>query len=193
METNRCPWTSTNKLLIDYHDQEWGVPVIDDRKLFEFILLDSFQAGLSWSIILNKRDGFRKAFDNFEFTKIASYDNNRFEELIQNEGIIRNKLKIKATITNAQSAISLIEKYGSLSNFVWQFTDGKTIINSWSELSEIPTTSNESDKMSAEFKKHGFKFIGSTICYSFMQAAGMINDHLTKCFRYDEINAIALK
>ncbi len=170
--------------MIAYHDNEWGVPVHDDRKLFEFIVLDSFQAGLSWAIVLNKREGFRDAFDNFQPEVIASYDEQKIQKLIQNPAIIRNKLKIRSTITNAHEFLDIQKEFGSFDKFIWQFTGGKTITNLWKTEAEIPTRSPESDAMSNELKKRGFKFVGTTICYAFMQAAGMVNDHLTGCFRY---------
>lgn len=170
--------------MIAYHDEEWGVPLHDDRKLFEFIVLDSFQAGLSWAIVLNKREGFRDAFDNFQPEVIASYDEQKIQKLIQNPAIIRNKLKIRSTITNAHEFLDIQKEFGSFDKFIWQFTGGKTITNLWKTEAEIPTRSPESDAMSNELKKRGFKFVGTTICYAFMQAAGMVNDHLTGCFRY---------
>ncbi|MBC8215702.1 MAG: DNA-3-methyladenine glycosylase I [Candidatus Marinimicrobia bacterium] len=180
----RCDWPGDNPLMIAYHDNEWGVPVHDDRKLFEFIVLDSFQAGLSWAIVLNKREGFRDAFDNFQPEVIASYDEQKIQKLIQNPAIIRNKLKIRSTITNAHEFLDIQKEFGSFDKFIWQFTGGKTITNLWKTEAEIPTRSPESDAMSNELKKRGFKFVGTTICYAFMQAAGMVNDHLTGCFRY---------
>jgi DNA-3-methyladenine glycosylase I len=184
----RCPWPTDNKLMIDYHDIEWGVPLYDDNKLFEFIILDAFQAGLSWSIILKKRESFRDAFDNFNPEIIANYNPKKIEELINNPGIIRNKLKINATIENAKQFLKIQKDFGSFAQYIWQFTNGKTIVNKWKDLREMPAKSPESDEMSKQLKKIGFKFVGSTICYAFMQAAGMVNDHLVSCFRYKEIN-----
>jgi DNA-3-methyladenine glycosylase I len=166
---------------------EWGVPVHDDRKLFEFLVLDAFQAGLSWSTILNKRENFRKAFDNFDYKKIAKYDQRKIDELLQNEGIIRNKLKVNGTLKNAKVFIQVQEEFGSFDKYIWQFTGGKTLINNWTDLKQIPAKSKESDAMSKDLQKRGFTFVGSTICYAFMQAAGMINDHLVTCFRYKEV------
>ncbi len=188
MENNkvRCSWPK-KALDIDYHDHEWGVPVHDDRKIFEFLVLDAFQAGLSWSTILNKRENFRKAFDHFDYQKIAKYNQKKIDELIQNEGIIRNKLKISATIKNANAFIKVQQEFGSFDKYIWSFTDGKTIINQWNDIKEIPAKSKESDAMSKDLQKRGFTFVGSTICYAFMQAAGMINDHLVSCYRYKEI------
>lgn len=182
-----CNWPGNNKLMIQYHDEEWGVPVHNDRKLFEFIVLDGFQAGLSWSTILNKRENFRKAFDNFEPGVIAEYSEAKIENLFQDAGIIRNKLKIRATVSNAQKFLEVQKEFGSFDKYIWQFTGGKTIINKWENFSEIPASSNESNNMSKDLKKRGFKFVGTTICYAFMQAAGMVNDHLVYCKRYNEI------
>ena len=187
MIKKRCGWAK-KPLDIEYHDTEWGVPVHNDTKLFEFLILDAFQAGLSWSTILAKRENFAKAFDNFDYRKIADYDQHKIDSLLTNEGIIRNKLKIYASITNAQAFIKVQEEFGSFDKYIWSFTQGKTIINSWSTNQEVPSTSKESDAMSKDLKKRGFKFVGSTICYAFMQAAGMVNDHLVDCFRYKEIN-----
>jgi len=182
----RCPWPK-KPLDIEYHDHEWGVPVHEDRKLFEFLVLDAFQAGLSWSTILNKRENFRKAFYQFDYQKIAKYNQKKIDELLQNEGIIRNKLKINATIKNANAFIKVQQEFGSFDKYIWSFTGGKTIINSWNDLKEIPAKSKESDAMSKDLQKRGFTFVGSTICYAFMQASGMINDHLVTCYRYKEI------
>jgi len=189
-ETGRCPWTSTNPLMVKYHDEEWGVTLHDDRKLFEFIILDAFQAGLSWNTIINKRKYFRKAFDNFNAKKIARYDSKKITELMNDAGIIRNKLKINATIKNAKAYLEIKKEFGSFDKYIWQFTKGKTIDNKLSDLKRMPVTSKESDEMSKDLKKRGFAFVGSTICYAFMQAAGMVNDHLTYCFRYKEVKKI---
>ena len=183
MEKQRCSWAKKT-LDIEYHDNEWGVPVHDDRKLFEFIVLDGFQAGLSWSTILKKRENFRKAFDNFDYLKIAKYNQTKIDELLQNAGIIRNKLKINGTVKNAKTFIKVQKEFGSFDKYIWSFVEGKTIVNKWKDLKEIPATSNESEAMSKDLKKRGFTFAGSTICYAFMQAAGMVNDHEIKCFRY---------
>jgi len=184
----RCPWPGNRALDIKYHDEEWGVPVHDDNKLFEFLLLDAFQAGLSWTTILKKRENFRIAFDNFDAKVIAEYGENKVTELMQNKGIIRNQLKIRSTIKNAQLFLGIQKEFGSFDSYIWKFTNGSTIINNWHSNSDVPATSNESDNMSKDLKKRGFKFVGSTICYAFMQAAGMVNDHLTNCYRYNEIN-----
>ena len=186
MIKHRCAWAK-KPLDIEYHDTEWGVPVHNDRKLFEFLLLDAFQAGLSWSTILAKRENFRKAFDDFDYRKIAKYDQKKIDQLLQDAGIIRNKLKIHSSISNAVAFIKIQEELGSFDKYIWSFTAGKTIINSWKEMKDVPVTTKESDAMSKDLKKRGFKFVGSTICYAFMQAAGMVNDHLVICFRYNDI------
>ena len=183
----RCGWSISDELMIRYHDQEWGIPLHDDRKLFEFFVLDTFQAGLSWLIILRKRDNFRKAFDNFDYTKIAKYDSKKKKTLLADKGIIRNKLKIEATIGNARAFIETQKEFGSFDNYIWQFVDGKPNHNGWKTLKQIPPKSVESELMSRDLKKRGFKFVGPTICYAFMQAAGLVNDHTVDCFRYEEI------
>lgn len=183
----RCPWPKNDPLMIHYHDTEWGEPLFDDIKLFEFMVLDSFQAGLSWATILNKRENFRKAFDQFNVKKIASYDEKKIKLLLNDAGIIRNNMKIRATINNAICFIKVQEEFGTFSKYIWQFVDNKPINNKWNMINEIPPKTTASDLMSKDLKKRGFKFVGSTICYSFMQACGMINDHLTDCFRYSEI------
>lgn len=183
----RCAWTNNNSYNNEYHDKEWGVPVHDDKKLFEFLLLDAFQAGLSWLTILKKRENFRKAFDNFDYHKIANYDETKIDELIKNEGIIRNKLKIRASITNAKAFIGVINEFCSFDKYIWQFVNYKTIVNNCKTIKDVPVTSPESDSMSKNLKKRGFKFVGSTICYAFMQAAGMVNDHESNCFRYKQV------
>ncbi len=180
----RCQWPSDDKLMIAYHDKEWGLPVHDDKLLFEYLILDTFQAGLSWRTILHKRENFRKAFDNFNAKKIAIYKHRDENRLLQNVGIVRNKLKIKATISNAQKFLEVQKEFGSFDKYIWQFTGHKIIKNKYKKLKDIPATSLESDVMSKELKQRGFKFVGSTICYAFMQAAGMINDHTIDCFRY---------
>ncbi|MGD1822028.1 MAG: DNA-3-methyladenine glycosylase I [Pleomorphochaeta sp.] len=183
----RCYWCADNELLIKYHDLEWGTPVHDDKILFEFILLEGAQAGLSWLTILKKREDYRKAFDNFDFYKIAKYDEGDFERLINNPKIVRNKLKIKSAITNAQATIEIIEEFGSLDSYLWSYVDGSPIINRFKTLDELPIQTDISDKLSKDLKKRGFKFVGSTIMYSFMQAVGMVNDHTIDCFRYNEL------
>ena len=181
---SRCPWVGNDPLMIRYHDEEWGVPLHDDRKLFEFLVLDAFQAGLSWACIIKKRENFRQVLDGFDPVKIARYDDTRITELLQDAGIIRNKTKISATIHNARLFLEIQRQYGSFDAYIWQFTGGRTLQPQRQSLDDIPATSPESDAMSAALKKLGFKFVGSTICYAFMQAAGMVNDHLEGCFRY---------
>ena len=183
----RCPWPANKPNDVAYHDNEWGVPLHDDRKLFEFMLLDAFQAGLSWSTIINKRENFRKAFDNFEPAIIAKYDEKKVEQLLNNAGIIRNRLKIRSSISNAKLFLEIQKEFGSFDKYIWQFPGGKTIVNNWEQLEQIPVSTSESDAMSKDLKKRGFKFVGTTICYAFMQAAGMVNDHLISCYRYKEI------
>ncbi|GAB5563666.1 MAG: DNA-3-methyladenine glycosylase I [Winogradskyella sp.] len=183
----RCGWPSNDPLYIKYHDEEWGVPVYDDDTLFEFLVLETFQAGLSWITILRKRENFRKAFDNFNYAKIAQYDASKFEELRQNEGIIRNRLKIKATTTNAKAFIKIQEEFGSFSKFIWAYVDGKPIKNKFKDYREGPANTPLSDQISKDLKKRGFKFVGTTIVYAFMQATGMVNDHEVSCFRYNEV------
>ena len=185
-EFTRCPWPADKNLAIVYHDQEWGVPVHDDYKHFEFLVLDAFQAGLSWNTILNKRENFRKALDGFDFEKIAKYDEKKVQQLMKDEGIIRNQLKIRATIANAQAFIQVRNEFGSFDRFIWSFTDGKTMVNQYKAIGEVPAKTTISDAMSKSLSKRGFKFAGSTICYAYMQAAGMVNDHLVSCFRHQE-------
>ena len=184
---NRCPWAGNDPIYIKYHDKEWGIPLHNDRKLFEFLLLDGFQAGLSWITILKKRTNYRLAFDNFNARKIAAYDTRKVEQLLQNKGIIRNRLKIEAAVTNAKAFLSIRDEFSSFGDYIWQFTEGKTLKNAWKSISEIPAWTDESIAMSKDLKQRGFKFVGPTICYAFMQAAGMVNDHLIDCFRYHEV------
>ena len=181
----RCPWSLSSELMMKYHDEEWGVPIHDDRKLFEFMVLDTFQAGLSWSTILNKRENFKKAFDNFQPEKIVRYSDTKIQKLLNDEGIIRNKLKIHGTLNNAKNFIKIQKEYGSFDKFIWQFTGYKTIKNRWKDVKQIPPRSAHSDAMSEALYEKGFKFVGSTICYAFMQAVGIVNDHLVKCHRYN--------
>ena len=183
----RCNWSTSDTIYIDYHDKEWGVPVHDDRLLFEFLILEGAQAGLSWITILRKRENYRKAFDNFDPVKVSKYSDKKVAKLLKNEGIIRNKLKINAAIQNAKSFLEVQKEYGSFNNYIWKFVDNKPKINHWTNLKEIPAKTLASDLMSKSLKKRGFKFVGSTICYAFMQAVGMVNDHTTDCFRYKEI------
>jgi DNA-3-methyladenine glycosylase I len=187
MTKKRCRWGDGDPLYQSYHDEEWGVPIHDDRALFEFLILEGMQAGLSWSTILKKRANLRAAFDNFDPEKIASYDDKKVEQLLQNAGIIRNRLKIKASIQNAKVFLEIRKEYGSFYTYIWQFVGGKPIKNAWKKLREIPATTQESDTMSKALKSRGFKFVGSTICYAFMQAVGVVNDHVVDCFRYDEV------
>lgn len=187
----RCAWVNDDPLYINYHDCEWGVPIYDDRLLFEFLILEGVQAGLSWLTILKKRENYHVCFDNFEARIIANYDHRKFEKLMLNAGIIRNKLKIQAAITNANAFLQVQHEWTTFSNYIWHFVDGKPIKNHWHNASAVPVTSIISDRLSKDLKKYGFKFTGSTICYAFMQAVGMVNDHTTDCFRYKlPINAI---
>lgn len=180
----RCHWVNDDPIYIDYHDHEWGIPLHDDDKLFEFLILEGFQAGLSWITVLKKRDNFRKAFDNFKALKIVKYDEQKIEELMQDSGIIRNRLKIQGTITNAKLFLEIQQEFDSFAQYIWQFTSGQTIVNQWNNASQVPASTLISDAMSKDLKKRGFKFIGSTICYAFMQATGMVNDHLINCVSY---------
>jgi DNA-3-methyladenine glycosylase I len=182
----RCDWAK-NDLAIHYHDTEWGVPLHNDQKLFEFLILEGAQAGLSWDTILAKRENYRKAFDNFDAAKIAAYDERKLAELMQNPGIVRNRLKIASSVQNAKAYLNVIEEFWRFDNYIWQFVDGKPIVNNWQAMKEVPAKTAESDAMSKDLKKRGFNFVGSTICYAFMQATGMVNDHLVSCFRYAEI------
>ncbi|MBT4968736.1 MAG: DNA-3-methyladenine glycosylase I [Bacteroidetes bacterium] len=191
MKTNKCKWCLGNSLMEAYHDQEWGVPLHDDRKLFEFLVLDAFQAGLSWQTIINKRDNFCKAFDDFDYQKIACYDQNKIDALLNDSGIIRNKLKVYAAVNNARLFMDIQQEFGSFDTYIWQFTGGSTRINAWTKMEQIPAKTAESDAMSKDLKRRGFKFVGSTICYAFMQAAGMVNDHEIDCFRYFEVDKLS--
>lgn len=184
----RCEWPGNNELMIAYHDEEWGTPVHDERKLFEFLVLDAFQAGLSWQIILNKRENFRRAFHKFDAKKIAKYNARDTKRLLADAGIVRNRLKIAATIENAQRFLEIQKEFGSFDKYIWQFTGGKTIDHRFKTLGEIPAKTAESDAMSKDLQARGFKFVGSTICYAFMQAAGMVNDHVIGCFRYKDLS-----
>lgn len=183
----RCKWCVNSEIERNYHDKEWGVPLYDDTKLFEFLILDTFQAGLSWKTILIKRENFRAAFDNFDPYKISKYDEEKFNQLMQDAGIIRNKLKIQSAIINAKKFLEVKEKYNSFSDYIWSFSDNKRITNNWDSIKQVPTHNDISDKMSKEMKKFGFKFVGTTICYAFMQAIGMVNDHEVICFRYKDL------
>jgi DNA-3-methyladenine glycosylase I len=183
----RCEWNLNDALLTRYHDEEWGEPLHDDQKLFEFLALDGMQAGLSWNTILRKRENFRQAFDNFEIKRVANYNELKIQELLTNPGIVRNKAKINAIIRNANLVLEIQKEYGSLDAYLWRFTGGGTIQNSWQTLAEIPATSPISDTMSKDMIARGFKFCGSTILYAFMQASGMVNDHIVSCYRYEEL------
>ena len=189
MKNNKqtCSWPKGDPLLTKYHDTEWGVPLHNDRKLFEFLILEGFQAGLSWLTILRKRENFRKAFDKFDFNKVANYGQRKIDSLLQDSGIIRNKLKIESAVTNAKAFIGVRKEYGSFNKYIWGFTGGKPIQNEFESLEEIPAKTELSDLISKDLIKRGFKFVGSTIVYAHMQATGMVNDHIKSCFRYKEI------
>lgn len=186
IEKTRCGWAK-NDLSIAYHDAEWGVPQHDDRRLFEFLILEGAQAGLSWDTILRKRENYLAAFDDFDAKKIAAYDEKKIADLMQNERIVRNRLKIASSVQNANSCLKIRNEFGSFDAYIWNFVDGKPIKNSWRNLSEIPAKTDISDRMSRDLRKRGFNFVGSTIMYAFMQACGLVNDHLVSCFRYNEI------
>lgn len=184
----RCPWANNDPLMIEYHDREWGVPVHDDSLLFEFLILEGAQAGLSWTTILKKRENYRLAFDNFDPEKVSKYNDQKIEELVENPGIVRNKLKIRSAIVNAKLLLKIQIEYGSFDNYVWKFVDGKPIQNKWKKMEDIPSSTLESENMSSDLKNRGFKFVGPTICYAFMQAVGIVNDHLIDCFRHSELD-----
>ncbi len=186
----RCPWALASQNYLDYHDHEWGVPVHDDRKLFEMLILEGVQAGLSWSLILNKRAGYRRAFDGFDANAIARYDDRKVQELLANPEIVRNKLKIQAAIQNARAFLALQSQYGSFDAFLWRFVDGQPHQNAWQNLQDVPASTGESDTMSKELKRCGFTFVGTTICYAFMQAVGMVNDHIVECFRWQQVQLL---
>ncbi|MFX0556365.1 DNA-3-methyladenine glycosylase I [Maribacter sp. CXY002] len=187
MENKRCGWCKGDSLYEAYHDEEWGVPVKDDATLFEFLILETFQAGLSWITILRKRENFRGAFDNFDYKIIVKYNDSKIQSLLQNEGIVRNKLKVNSAISNAQAFMDVQDEFGSFSDYIWDFVDDKPIINTILNYKEAPATTPLSDKISKDLKKRGFKFVGSTIVYAFMQATGMVNDHELGCYRYREV------
>jgi DNA-3-methyladenine glycosylase I len=187
MKKQTCTWVK-HELDHLYHDNEWGIPKHDDQKIFETLILETFQAGLSWITILKKRENFRAAFDNFDMDKIALYQEDKIEELLQNKGIVRNKLKVRATVTNAIRFKEVQKEFGTFDKYIWQFVGNKPIMNQWKTSAEVPANTSISDAMSKDLKKRGFKFVGTTICYAFMQALGMVNDHLTTCFRYDYVN-----
>jgi DNA-3-methyladenine glycosylase I len=186
-DKTRCAWVNDDPIYIEYHDDEWGKPIYDDRLLFEFLNLEGAQAGLSWLTILKRRENYRLCFDNFNAEKIAVYDAKAYQKLLANPGIIRNRLKIQSVITNAQAYLAIKQEYPNFSDYIWQFVDGKPIQNHWESHHQVPANTVISDKMSKDLKKRGFKFVGTTICYAFMQAVGMVNDHLTCCFRHSEV------
>ncbi|MDP6923467.1 MAG: DNA-3-methyladenine glycosylase I [Candidatus Scalindua sp.] len=186
----RCEWGTVSQLYIDYHDKEWGVPIHDDRTLFEFLVLEGAQAGLSWETVLKKRENYRKAFSNFDPVKVSLYGDKKIEALMGNKGIIRNRLKITSAVNNAKRFLEVQEEFGSFDAYIWQFVNGKPITNRFKSIRELPATTKESDAMSKDLKKRGFKFVGPTICYAHMQATGMVNDHIVGCFRYKEIKAL---
>ena len=188
MELQRCEWAGADPVYIKYHDKEWGVPVYNDRKLFEMLILEGAQAGLSWITILKKRPTYRKAFAGFDPQAIARFDKRKINSLLKDPGIVRNRLKVEATVQNARAFLELKEQQGKFSNFLWQFVDGEPIVNHWRRLKQVPAKTAVSDAMSKALKQQGFKFVGSTICYAFMQAVGMVNDHTTNCFRHAEIS-----
>jgi len=191
LTVKRCAWALSSQQYLEYHDKEWGVPVHDDRKLFEMLILEGVQAGLSWSLILKKRDGYLQAFDGFDAHKIARYDDRKVQELLANPEIVRNRLKIQAAIQNARSLLELQSHHGSFDAFLWRFVGGQPRQNAWQTLQDIPASTRESDAMSKELKRHGFTFVGTTICYAFMQAVGMVNDHIVECFRWQEVQLSA--
>ena len=188
-EVTRCEWANGSDLEKAYHDEEWGVPVYDDRQLFEFLILEGAQAGLSWSTILNKRQGYRETFAQFDVQKVARFPDKKLEQLLTNPAIVRNRLKVYSTVTNARAFLQVQEEFGSFSDYIWNFVNGKPVQNNWRKISQVPVKTRESDAMSKDLKRRGFKFVGSTICYAFMQAVGMVNDHTTDCFRYRELRA----
>jgi DNA-3-methyladenine glycosylase I len=183
----RCPWCGNDPLYIAYHDQEWGVPLYDDRRLFELLVLEGAQAGLSWITILKKRENYRKAFQGFDIERVASYTDADIARLLADPGIVRNRLKIGSAIKNARAVLAIQEEFGSFSSFLWRYIEGRQIINGWREMSQIPARTDLSDRLSRDLKKRGLNFVGSTICYAYMQSMGMVNDHLQSCFRYEEI------
>ena len=186
MDKQRCAWVTEDPLYIQYHDEEWGKPVYDDQHLFEMLSLEGAQAGLSWITILKRRENYREAFDDFDPKKVSTYCEEKVEQLLNNEGIIRNKLKIQSVITNAKAFLKIQDEFGSFSNYLWQFVDGKPIINNWSSQEEIPTFTTESESLSKDLKMRGFKFVGPVICYAYMQAVGMVHDHTKNCFLFHE-------
>ena len=188
----RCEWAGSDPLYVSYHDEEWGAPVHDDRTLFEFLILEGAQAGLSWSTILNKRDGYRHAFDNFDPQKVAAFDEDKVAQLLQDPGIVRNRLKVRSAVQNARAFLQIQQEFGSFDAYVWQFVDGQPLQNKWQSLSQIPAETEESRAMSKDLKKRGFNFVGPTIMYAFMQAVGLVNDHVVHCFRHAQCRALAV-
>ena len=187
-DTKRCQWCENSfEDYVKYHDEEWGAPVHDDQRHYEFLVLEGAQAGLSWSTIIKKREGYRKAFANFDYKKVALFDETKIEELLQDPGIIRNRLKVKSAVTNAQRFLEVQKEFGSFDAYIWQFVGGKPIVNKWKKMGEVPASTKESDALSKDLKKRGFKFVGTTIIYAHMQACGLVNDHTTDCFRYKEV------
>lgn len=190
IEKRRCKWAQNDELLIEYHDNEWGVPIYDDRLLFEFLNLEGAQAGLSWITVLKKRENYRKLFDNFDALKIAKYSPKKIEAILKNPGIIRNRLKVESTVINAKAYLNLLDEWDSFNQYIWHFVNNKPIQNNWNHVKKNPTKTIISDQMSKDLKKRGFKFVGSTICYAFMQAVGMVNDHTVDCFRHKKIKSV---
>jgi len=188
-QKKRCVWVSDDPIYIDYHDTEWGVPIFADRLLFEFLILEGAQAGLSWITVLKKRENYRELFDDFDPIKIAKYNSKKIESILKNPGVIRNRLKIQSTVINAQAYLKVLAEWDSFSQYIWHFVNNKTIQNNWIDFKKIPTKTEISDQLSKDLKKRGFKFIGSTICYAFMQAVGMVNDHTVDCFRYPDLKS----
>jgi len=191
-EKTRCPWPRSDPLYIDYHDEEWGLPVHDDRKLFEMLVLDGAQAGLSWITILRKRENYRKAFGNFDPEKVSRYGKREISRLLKDDGIVRNRQKIESAVKNAKAFLEVQREFGTFDAYIWQFVGGKMKVNSWKSSKQIPASTKESDAMSKDLKMRGFSFAGSTICYAFMQAAGLVNDHVTSCYRHSELTKLAL-
>lgn len=189
---NRCPWCEGNELYVKYHDEEWGVPVFDDRKQFEFLVLESAQAGLNWLTILKKREAYREAYDNFDVSSVASFDEEKVQKLLKADGIIKNQLKIRSSINNAQKFLKVQDEFGSFSRYIWKFVDFSPVINEWEDISQVPAKTELSEKISSDLKKRGFKFLGPVIVYSHLQATGIVNDHIKSCFRYDQIKDIAV-
>jgi len=190
MDKTRCDWSTKDPLYIAYHDNEWGVPLHDEQQLFEFLILETFQAGLSWITVLRKRENFRKAFDQFDYKKVALYDEVKIQELLQDKGIIRNKLKVRSAVSNAQAFMEIQKEFGSFDKYIWGFVGAKPIQNNRKTMSELPATTEISDKLSKDLKKRDFKFVGSTVIYAHMQATGMVNDHVLDCFRYKEVKRL---